>query len=87
MSGAGEQPVLTVYGRAYCHLCGEMVAQLEALRPVLSFVLRVVDVDEDGALAQRYGEWVPVLVGGDGEEICHYHLDSAALAAYFSKIR
>ena len=38
-----------------------------------------VDVDANPALDERYGEYVPVLVGADGTEICHYFLDDAAL--------
>jgi hypothetical protein len=38
-----------------------------------------IDVDSDPMLEQRYGERVPVLLGPDGEEICHYFLDVAAL--------
>lgn len=38
------------------------------------------DVDADERLEARYGELVPVLVGPDGSEICHYFLDQAALA-------
>ena len=82
----GSVAALTVYGRDYCHLCHDMVAALEALRPVYHFALEVIDVDEDEALEQRYGQLVPVLVGSGGE-ICHYHLDRAALDAYFGGIR
>lgn len=83
MSG---KATLTVYVREYCHLCHEMVAAIEALQPVYAFDLEVVDVDEDMALEQRYGNLVPVLTA-NGEEICRYHLDPAALDAYFGKIR
>ena len=38
-----------------------------------------VDVDADPAVEQRYGQLVPVLVGSDGREVCHYVLDEAAL--------
>ncbi len=40
-----------------------------------------LDVDADPALAARYGELVPVLTDAAGAEICHYHLDEAALRA------
>lgn len=83
---SGGEPVLTVYGREYCHLCHDMVAALEALQPQYQFSLEVVDVEEDEALERRYGQLVPVLTA-NGEEICHYHLDPAALAAYLAKIR
>lgn len=83
MSG---RAALTVYVREYCHLCHEMVAAIEALQSVYAFDLEVVDVDDDMALESRYGNLVPVLTAND-EEICHYHLDPAALDAYFGKIR
>jgi hypothetical protein len=40
------------------------------------------DVDTDPELVRRFGTRVPVLVGGDGTEICHYFLDKAALRRY-----
>jgi len=60
-----------------------MVAALEAIQPRFGFQLEIVDVDEDEALEARYGELVPVLVAG-GEQLCHYHLDLAAVEAYFT---
>ena len=81
-----DRVVLTVYAREYCHLCHEMVAAIEALRSGYAFDLEVIDVDEDMVLEQRYGHLVPVLTA-NGEEICHYRLDRAALDAYFGKIR
>ena len=71
---------LVLYGRAYCHLCDDMIAALEALAPHLRFTLEVVDVDADPALEARYDERVPVLTL-DGSEICHYFLDRDALVA------
>jgi len=76
--------LLTVYSREYCQLCHDMVEALESLQPVHCFRLEVVDVDEDEELERRYGEWVPLLVA-DGEPLCHYHLDRAAVAAYFAR--
>ncbi|CAN0485317.1 unnamed protein product, partial [Phaeothamnion confervicola] len=47
--------------------------------------LEVIDVDSDPLLESRYGELVPVLIGGDGE-LCHYHLDAAKVNEYLNKI-
>ena len=77
---------LVVYGRDDCHLCHDMIAALHELQAQFSFALEVVDVDSDDELAARYGERVPVLVA-EGKEICHYHLDSSVLSAYFAEIR
>ena len=78
-------PKLTVYSRAYCHLCDDMIAGLRALQAATRFELEVVDIDRDPALEARYGERVPVLTGG-GNELCHYHLDLAKVNEYLSKI-
>ena len=45
--------------------------------------LREVDVDGDPALDARWGERVPVLLGGE-RELCHYRLDAQALAAFLA---
>ena len=70
---------LTLYGRTYCHLCEDMQRALESLQDELQFSVETVDVDADPALEARYGERVPVLVGPDDREICHYFLDLTAL--------
>lgn len=79
-------PALTLYSRTWCHLCDDMLSGLHSLQSGLSFELTVIDVDSDPALEQRFGDWVPVLMHGD-RELCHYHLDSAAVTDYLRKIR
>ena len=71
----------TLYSRSYCHLCDDMAAALEPLRTAFGFGIRVVDVDADPALEERYGEKVPVLMHGE-TELCHYFLDAALVRAY-----
>ncbi|MDA0224889.1 MAG: glutaredoxin family protein [Proteobacteria bacterium] len=70
---------LLLYGRGWCHLCEDMVVALRALQDELGFGFEILDVDDDPVLEARFGERVPVLVAADGGEICHYHLDEAAL--------
>ena len=77
---------LTVYGRAYCHLCDDMVAGLRALQAGTGFELEVIDVDSDAGLEARFGELVPVLAAA-GVELCHHHLDVAKVNEYLSKVR
>ncbi|MCC8394972.1 glutaredoxin family protein [Paraburkholderia sp. MMS20-SJTR3] len=76
---------LTLYGRAWCHLCEDMRAALEPLLVEFGAQVTVVDVDTDPLLEARYNELVPVLLC-EGVELCHYHLDEArvraALTAY-----
>ncbi|CAG9171856.1 hypothetical protein LMG23992_02052 [Cupriavidus laharis] len=78
---------LTLYGRAYCHLCGDMRVALEPLRREFPFVVQEVDVDADPDLEARFGERVPVLVGMGPEgphELCHYFLDAVAVRMWLA---
>ncbi|WP_137936235.1 glutaredoxin family protein [Chitinivorax sp. B] len=78
-----NKPVLTVLFRDYCSLCHAMVAALDAYPARARFDLKIVDVDADAALEDKWGDWVPVLLAGD-IEICHYHFDPAALDAHLA---
>ncbi|MFL9881578.1 glutaredoxin family protein [Paraburkholderia agricolaris] len=71
---------LTLYGRAWCHLCDDMRAALEPLLVEFGAQVVVIDIDTDPVLEARYNELVPVLVC-DGVELCHYHLDAARVRA------
>ena len=77
--------LLTLYSRAGCHLCGQMLEALRSLQGLDRFRIEVTDVDGDPALRQRYGEDVPVLVH-DGRELCRHRLDADALVAYLAKL-
>ena len=79
-------PKLTLLSREYCHLCHQMIAELEKLRGSLDFAIDVVDVDRDPALEEKWGEMVPVLLDGD-LEICHYFLDLQALEARLERMK
>ena len=81
--GAGERPELTLLVRAYCHLCDEMREVVGPIAEAAGIALREVDVDGDPALDARWGERVPVLLGGE-RELCHYRLDAQALATFLA---
>jgi thiol-disulfide isomerase/thioredoxin len=72
----------TLYGRAWCHLCDEMRAELESLAAEFGVGIDWIDIDDgaDPALAARYDERVPVLLL-DGAELCHYRLDASRVRA------
>ena len=72
---------LVMYHRYGCHLCDRMLEQLRPLQERYGFDLRVVDVDADEALVQRYDDKVPVLAG-DGNELCRYHLNEGKIVAF-----
>ena len=77
---------LTLYGRGYCHLCDDMRQALQPLLDEFGASLVEIDVDSDPALEDRYGELVPVLLGGE-DELCHYFLDAPRVRAYLLEIR
>jgi thioredoxin-like negative regulator of GroEL len=54
---------VVLYTRAGCHLCDDMKAVVERVRPTsrVPFTLAEIDVDSDPALAERYGLSIPVL--------------------------
>lgn len=85
---AHNKMALTVYGREACHLCQQMILTLKQAQNRSSFGLRVIDIDSDPELVQRYNEKIPVLVSElDGQEICHHFLDMSALGDYLDKFR
>ncbi len=71
---------LTLYSRAWCHLCEQMLDALKPLAEAFGATVEVVDVDNDPALVERYDELVPVLVC-NGVELCRYRLDSERVGA------
>ena len=67
-----------------------MLAALEALRGqhgAPHFEIEVLDVDADAELEAKYDELVPVLVDGEGRELCHYFLDAAKVREYLGAFR
>jgi predicted thioredoxin/glutaredoxin len=71
--------VLTVVHRHDCHLCEQMLAELQALGRTLSLPpVEVVDVDADPVLKRRHGLDVPVLLL-DGTVVCRHRLDTGEL--------
>lgn len=67
-------PEVVLYTRAGCHLCDEAHDLLvqSGLRP------RLVDIDADPALVERYGTCVPV-VEFDGQERFRGRVDAVLL--------
>ena len=63
-----------MYGRAGCHLCEEMAAQLRAL----GVDFDEIDVDSDPQLRVQYGRDVPVLV--TETLVCRHRLSPEAIA-------
>ncbi|SAL33804.1 glutaredoxin family protein [Caballeronia concitans] len=75
-----EGAPFVLYGRAWCHLCEDMRAELEPIAKRFGVGIQWIDIDEDPLLDARYNERVPVLML-DGIELCHYRLDRDAVHA------
>jgi Glutaredoxin-like domain (DUF836) len=77
---ASRPAELTLLTREGCELCEHMLATLRGWlaihQPLRQVGLR--EVDEDPALARRYGMRVPVLLL-DGERVCEGHFDANEL--------
>jgi hypothetical protein len=63
-----------------------MLSALQHLQGRFSFDVDVVDIDAHPALEARWGDKVPVLLEGD-IELCHYHLDTAAVDARLARMK
>jgi len=72
---------LTIYSRRGCHLCEDMLSQLNELGNEHAFSLEVRDVDSDPIWVEKFGEAVPILFMGQ-VEICRYFLDQKALLSH-----
>ncbi len=72
------KPLLTLYGSPECHLCDEMRVALRPWQTRLAFKLEYVAIESDAKLEKRFRKKIPCLYFR-GREICHYHLDEAAL--------
>jgi glutaredoxin len=68
-----RRPEVVLYTRAGCHLCQDAEAVLVSARTDTPFELRLVDIDTDPELADRYGVRVPV-VAIDGVERFEYEV-------------
>ncbi|MCM8564882.1 glutaredoxin family protein [Thauera linaloolentis] len=83
MSMPDGRRTFTVLSREWCHLCHDLVAALEPIAQEYGWAIDVVDVDQHPELEARWDELVPVVLAGE-TELCHYHLDEAAVRAHCS---
>jgi glutaredoxin len=77
---------LVVYSRTGCHLCEDMEQQLAELKDELGFTLKVIDIQGNKDLEEKFGIKVPVLMAEE-QEICHYMLDLASLKAHLQQLK
>ena len=77
--------VVTLYGKAGCHLCEEAKAEIDAARARHEFDLEEIDVSLDPTLHARYGERIPV-VAVDGEERFELGLKASELEQLLDRV-
>ncbi|MEM7284491.1 MAG: glutaredoxin family protein [Pseudomonadota bacterium] len=75
---------LVLYTRRGCHLCEDMLLDLELLSKQRDFSLQIVDIDTDPELVRRYGQDVPVLTDQTSRLICQHRLDSTAVTQFIA---
>lgn len=77
--------LLTIYTRAECHLCEEMLFALKKWQSRYSFDIDIIDIGNDLELTRRFAARIPVLISGD-IEICQYFLDENSLIDFFDNV-
>ena len=73
---------LRLFYRKDCHLCEEMLAQLDGFRRDREFVLEMLDVDLNPTELAAYRTRIPVLENSCGDCLCEYFLDQDVLLNY-----
>jgi hypothetical protein len=75
-----QQPRITLYGRAGCHLCDDARAVVREVADQTGAGWLERDVDADPELQARFGELVPVVLV-DGAQHDFYRVDPDRLRA------
>ena len=70
--------LVTVYSGRDCHLCDDAMMALRRLQAELGFELEERDITADETLHTAYFERIPVVLV-DGEELCEYFVEEAAV--------
>lgn len=71
---------LLMYSRPECHLCEQAAEVVAGFDPRISLV--EVNIENDIALIQRYGDRVPVLARTDNAEELNWPFDATGLKAF-----
>lgn len=71
---------LVLYSRPGCHLCDEMLSELNSLDDKRQLHVTVVNIDDDPALRNAFSARIPVLARADTQQVLSEHyLDKAAV--------
>jgi hypothetical protein len=78
--------LVQLYTRKRCCLCEDVKAVLARVRTDMPFDLEEIDVDDDGALRERFGLEVPVVFVA-GRKAFKYRVDETALRQRLARAR
>ncbi|MES9848407.1 MAG: glutaredoxin family protein [Candidatus Thiodiazotropha sp.] len=73
---------LHFYYREGCHLCDDMLMELERLQAEWGFELIEVDIDRNPAIREKYQTRIPILEDHQGRCLSEYFLDQVTLLRY-----
>ncbi|MDJ0806008.1 MAG: glutaredoxin family protein [Gammaproteobacteria bacterium] len=73
---------LKLYVREGCHLCEEMLNDLQALLQDREVLLELIDVDHSPVRLREYDSRVPVLESLEGDCLSEYLLDESLVIRY-----
>lgn len=76
---------LQIYTRKECCLCHDMLENLKAWQQQFNFEIKLIDIDTDPELTERFAARIPLLAAGE-REICQYHFDEEALLSFFNTL-
>ncbi len=77
-------PLLRVYSRPGCHLCEQLVEELQPLIRGRAEI-EVLNIDTRPAWSEKFATRIPV-IELDGRFVCQYHLDADAISAALSEL-
>ena len=76
-----------LYSRAGCHLCDEMLQELEALQRTTAgvFTVDILDIDRDAETQRRYSLRIPVLTAkASGVVVCETRFNKQFFLDYLT---
>ncbi|MES9993941.1 MAG: glutaredoxin family protein [Candidatus Thiodiazotropha sp.] len=73
---------LRFYYRQGCHLCEDMLEELQRLQGEWRFDLIEIDIDRDPAIRDSYHTRIPLLEDHQGRCLSEHFLDQASLLSY-----
>ncbi len=86
MSNINSEFIFILYVRDKCHLCEQMLVELEANLVNQKYHVEVIDIDTDPELQRQHAGQIPVLTY-QGTVLCEYFFDSKVLESILISAR